>query len=213
LKDRGILRMKKIARQLSLRRVQAASLALVFSLSIFASAGAKTKQSESFSTIQIKNFGQMDDRFYRGAQPKEEDYQSLAALGIKTIVDLRDDPKEYAKRIAESLGMNYINIPMSDKDYPSDAAIEQFLKLAADQDSGKFYVHCAGGRHRTGVIGAVYRYNFYNWDYDQVYKEMKDYDYYSRWGHGDMKKYVQDYHERIKSGQINTLVNVSATTN
>ena len=25
--------------------------------------------------VKIKNFGQMDDRFYRGAQPKEEDYK------------------------------------------------------------------------------------------------------------------------------------------
>jgi hypothetical protein len=25
----------------------------------------------------------MDDRFFRGAQPKEEDFKNLAALGIK----------------------------------------------------------------------------------------------------------------------------------
>jgi protein tyrosine/serine phosphatase len=82
---------------------------------------------------------------------------------------------------------------MSDKDYPESAKIEQFLKLVNDPSTGKFYVHCAGGRHRTGVMGAVYRFNHYNWNYDQVYAEMKKYDFYTRWGHGDMKKFVQDY--------------------
>ena len=145
------------------------------------------------SNVTIKNFGQMDDRFFRGGQPKEGDYKQLAALGIKTIIDLRNDPESYEKRDAEALGMKYVNIPMSDKDYPESAKIKQFLKLVDNPSTGKFYVHCAGGRHRTGVMGAVYRFNHYNWNYDQVYAEMKKYDYYSRWGHGNMKKFVQDY--------------------
>ena len=154
---------------------------------------------QSFSDVKIKNFGQMDERFYRGAQPKEEDYRSLAALGIKTVIDLRDDATTYEKPAVESLGMRYVNIPMSDKDYPREEQIQAFLKLANDPDTGAFYVHCAGGRHRTGVMGAVYRFTKYGWNYDQVYKEMKDYDFYTRWGHGDMKKYVQDYWERVQT--------------
>ena len=145
------------------------------------------------SAVNIKNFGQMDDRFFRGGQPKKEQFQQLAALGIKTVIDLRDNPKAYAKESAEALGMRYINIPMSDSEYPESAKIEEFLKLVNDPATGKFFVHCAGGRHRTGVAGAVYRFNHYNWNYDQVYAEMKKYDFYTRWGHGDMKKFVQDY--------------------
>jgi protein tyrosine phosphatase (PTP) superfamily phosphohydrolase (DUF442 family) len=145
------------------------------------------------SSAKIKNFGQMDDRFFRGGQPKENDYQQLAALGIKTVIDLQLDPKPYEKRNVEALGMKYVNIPMSDKDYPETTKIDEFLKLVDDPATGKFFVHCAGGRHRTGVMGAVYRFNRYNWNYDQVYAEMKKYDFYSRWGHGDMKKFVQDY--------------------
>ena len=150
-------------------------------------------QKTDISTVTIKNFGQMDERFFRGGQPKENDYSQLAALGIKTVIDLQDEPKAYEKQNVEALGMKYVNIPMSDKDYPEIAKIDQFLKLVDDPTTGKFYVHCAGGRHRTGVMGAVYRFNLYNWNYDQVYAEMKKYDYYSRWGHGDMKKFVKDY--------------------
>ena len=97
-----------------------------------------------FANIKIKNFGQMDERFYRGAQPKEQDYKDLAGLGIKTVVDLRDDPESYEKREVEALGMRYINIPMSDTTYPERAQVDQFLKLIDDPASGKLYVHCAG---------------------------------------------------------------------
>lgn len=152
-----------------------------------------TSETKAQPSVSIKNFGQMDDRFFRGGQPKADEYRELAAIGIKTVIDLRNDPKDYARTTAEALGMRYVNIAMSDKDYPPAAKIEEFLKLIDDPSTGKFYVHCAGGRHRTGVIGAVYRFNHYNWNYDQAYAEMKKYDFYTRWGHGKMKDFVKDY--------------------
>jgi tyrosine-protein phosphatase SIW14 len=172
------------------------SLLIAILALLIASAGnalAQSSEKADLTKVNIKNFGQMDDRFFRGGQPKEEQYGQLAALGIKTVIDLTDEPKEYEKSRVEALGMRYVNIPMSDKSYPPSSQIKDFLKLVDNPETGKFYVHCAGGRHRTGVMGAVYRFNHYNWNYDQVYKEMKDYDFYTRWGHGDMKKFVQDY--------------------
>ena len=168
-----------------------AAVALVLASSV--TAFTQELNKADLSKVSIKNFGQMDDRFFRGGQPKQDEYQELASLGIRTVIDLQDAPKSYEKQNVEALGMKYINIPMSDKDYPESAKIEQFLKLVNEPSTGKFYVHCAGGRHRTGVMGAVYRFNHYNWNYDQVYAEMKRYDFYTRWGHGDMKKFVQDY--------------------
>ena len=162
----------------------------------------------SFSNIKIKNFGQMNERFYRGSQPKESDYKDLATLGIKTLIDLRDDPEPSEKRDAEALGMRYVNIPMSDKEYPHADQIAAFLKLVDEPATGKFYVHCAGGRHRTGVAGAVYRFTHDHWNYDQVYAEMKTYDFYTRFGHGAMKQYVQDYWDHLQAPNQN----VSAVT-
>jgi protein tyrosine/serine phosphatase len=171
----------------------------LFSLSFVTVANA---QSGDAQKPRIKNFGQMDDRFYRGAQPDEEDYQYLAEMGIKTIFDLRDDPEKYARRAAQAAGMRYFNLAMSDTDRPSDEVVEEFLKLVADPSMGKFFVHCKGGRHRTGLMGAVYRMNFYQWTFKQAYKEMKQYDYYSRWGHGDIKEYVQDYFDRMQTRAV-----------
>lgn len=165
-----------------------AALSLIFALSATAVA-----QESQTSNVSIKNFGQMDERFFRGGQPKKDEYSELAALGIKTVIDLREDPELYEKPAVEALGMRYVNIPMIAKKYPEAGDVELFLKLVDNPQTGKFYVHCAGGRHRTGVMGAVYRFNHYGWDYDKVYAEMKKYDFYTRWGHGDMKKFVQDY--------------------
>lgn len=149
------------------------------------------------AAIKIKNFGQMDERFYRGARPKQEDFKDLAALGIKTVIDLTEDPTEAERSTIEALGMKYVHIPMVEKKYPTEEATNMFLKVTHDPATGKFYVHCAGGRHRTGAMGAVYRYQNYNWNFDQVYAEMKKYDFYTSWGHGAFKDFVKDYYDHM----------------
>ncbi len=178
-----------------------ALLALITVLSLSATASAQETNNSANPAIKIKNFGQMDERFYRGAQPKEKDYKDLALLGIKTIIDLREDPEEYEKPMVESLGMTYVHIPMIAKKYPTQEATALFLKTVNDPTTGKFFVHCAGGRHRTGAMGAVYRFQVYNWDFEQVYKEMKQYDFYTRWGHGAFKDFVQDYYAQMLQGK------------
>ena len=186
----------------STRRSYFSVLLAVIALVLASSATAISQETQpTTAKVTIKNFGQMDDRFFRGAQPKEDQYGQLAALGIKTVIDLRDDPEDYAKGNAEAAGLRYVNIPMIAKKYPESSLVDQFIKLVDDPSTGKFFVHCAGGRHRTGAMGAVYRFNHYNWNFDQVYTEMKKYDFYTRWGHGDFKKFVQDYAANHKPAQ------------
>jgi protein tyrosine/serine phosphatase len=174
-------------------------------LLLSAAAFAQTAERQDFSNVNIKNFGRMDERFYRGAEPKKlDDFKALRELGISTVIDLQAEPEASEKGMVESLGMRYVNIPMIEKKYPRAEHVEAFLKLVDDPSTGKFYVHCHGGRHRTGVMGAVYRFNHYGWNYEQVYSEMKEFDFYTRWGHGDFKKYVQDYWERLQASPATT---------
>ena len=189
-----------MALSLTHRPLRQALIALTAVLSLTALSMGQEVSSPTNPTIKIKikNFGQMDERFYRGGQPKEKDYKDLALIGIRTVIDLRDDPEEYEKPLVEQLGMKYINIPMIAKKYPTAEATELFLKTVSDPASGKVFVHCAGGRHRTGAMGAVYRYQFYNWNFEQVYKEMKQYDFYTSWGHGAFKDFVRDYYSQIQ---------------
>jgi protein tyrosine/serine phosphatase len=168
------------------------SAAVAIVLAIGTAVVAKKHSDGAFSNIDISNFGQMDEHFYRGARPKEKDFAALKALGIKTVIDLTDNtPKE--KGYVEAQGMRYVNIAIPDKEDPTDAQIQEFLKVVNDPQTGKFYVHCAGGRHRTGVMGAIYRFNNYHWNFDKVYAEMLNFDFYTSNGHGGQKKFVENY--------------------
>ena len=46
------------------------------------SAVSQESQKAEITGVKIKNFGQMDERFFRGGQPKKEQFQELAALVI-----------------------------------------------------------------------------------------------------------------------------------
>lgn len=177
-----------------------ASVILVL-LALTVSSQAQGVSNPKNAAVKIKNFGQMDERFYRGARPKTEDFKDLAALGIKTVIDLTEDPTEAERSTIEALGMKYVHIPMVEKKYPTEEATNMFLKVTHDPATGKFFVHCAGGRHRTGAMGAVYRYQNYNWNFDQVYAEMKKYDFYTSWGHGAFKDFVKDYYDHMQAAK------------
>ena len=155
-----------------------------------------TAAKANFSNIKIGNFGQMDERFFRGAQPLGSDYQALKDLGINTVIDLRNDPTDYEKGAVEALGMKYVNIPMSGWKSPQQKDIDTFLEVVNNPETGKFYVHCKAGIHRTGVVGAAYRYTKYDWDYANVYKEMKNYNYSSGLVHGKLGSFVKKWGQR-----------------
>ena len=185
-----------------------AALALILTLSAISFA---KKADGQFANIKISNFGQMDERFYRGARPGKNDYQALAALGIKTVIDLTDNSRSYEQPGVEAAGLRYVNIPIVDKNSPSVEQINAFLKLVNDPATGKFFVHCAGGRHRTGIMGAVYRFNHDHWNYDQAYAEMLKYDFYTSNGHGKQLNFVQDYWQQFQARQANAGVAATIT--
>jgi tyrosine-protein phosphatase SIW14 len=191
-------------------RFFAASFVLVLNFAVYSTAQTSPSPTD-FPTVKIGNFGHLDDRFYRGAQPLESDYQSLKDLGIKTVIDLRNDPTDYEKAAVEALGMRYVNIPMSGWKSPKDKDLQAFLKLVDDPETGKFYVHCKAGIHRTGVAGAVYRFEKYNWTYDQAYQEMKNYNFSSGLVHGSLKSYVKDYAKEFWATKATQTPAVQAT--
>ncbi len=188
-------------RKFSPAPIAAIALALALSTLSFA-----TSKESNFPDIKIGNFGQMDEQFYRGARPKPEEFKRLAALGIKTVIDLTDNSREREQPAVEAAGMHYVNIPIVDKTSPSMEQANEFLKVANDPATGKFYVHCAGGRHRTGVMGAIYRFNHDHWNYDQAYAEMKQYDFYTSNGHGKQLDFVQSYWQQFQAKHANATV-------
>ena len=158
-----------------------------------AGAGSATAVAD-ISRIHIDNFGRVDAMYYRGAQPEGHDYADLAALGVKTIINLTsDDAAPDEKAMAEQAGLRYVQIPMTTHDAPTSAQLAEFMKLVDDAASQPVYVHCVGGRHRTGVMTAAYRMTQDGWTADQAFKEMKDYKFGADFLHPEFKKFIYGY--------------------
>ncbi len=154
---------------------------------------ASAAQVAALSAIRIDNFGAINDTYYRGAQPKGEDYRDLAALGVRTVIDLTKDGRDDEQGFVEAAGMKFHRIPMTTTDRPSDAAIAEFLAIVNDPANQPVYVHCQGGRHRTGTMTAVYRMTQDHWTAAQAYDEMKQYRFEGFPGHPELKDFVMHF--------------------
>ena len=162
----------------------------ILSISYAAQQSANPKTS-------IKNFGCVSEKFYRGAQPEGRDYKDLSAMGIKMVVDLQREGDADEKRLVEAAGMKFVRIPMSDKSWPSAQAADQFLALVNDPANQPVFVHCRGGRHRTGAMTAIYRITNDGWTADRAFAEMKQYDFEYGFGHGTLRDYVYNFYNKM----------------
>jgi uncharacterized protein (TIGR01244 family) len=183
------------------RTLYTCALALAVATSSAVSTSAQTQTNPaskasnvSASKLRIENFGQINPGYYRGSQPEGRDYADLAALGIKTIIDLQGDgSNQNEEQLVKAAGMNFVRIPMTTRVAPTSEQIATFRKLVNDSEQQPVYVHCAGGRHRTGVMTAVYRMEHDGWNADQAFREMKKYDFGMDFLHPEFKKFVFAY--------------------
>jgi protein tyrosine phosphatase (PTP) superfamily phosphohydrolase (DUF442 family) len=127
--------------------------------------------------VGIKNFGRVNENYYRGAQPDAAGFAELKKLGVKTVIDLREDRKRDAPEWVRKAGMEYVNIPLKASRPATEEETKRFLQLVNDPANWPVYVHCKGGRHRTGALTAIYRITHDNWSADLAFKEMLDYDF------------------------------------
>jgi protein tyrosine/serine phosphatase len=153
------------------------------------------------SGVTIENFGKINDNYYRGSQPNAEEFAQLKHLGIKTVIDLREDYKKDEEASVRDLGMNYVRIPLKTRVAATAEQWKYFLGLVNDPTKQPVYVHCKGGRHRTGAMTALYRITHDGWTADQAYEEMKDYDFENGFfgGPAAQKKFVFAFYEQNRS--------------
>jgi protein tyrosine phosphatase (PTP) superfamily phosphohydrolase (DUF442 family) len=130
---------------------------------LFALAGAEP--------VGVPHFHQVNDRIYRGAQPSAEGFQALAKMGIKTVIDLRREEPQIRgeQRIVEGLGMKFLSVPMS-MGAPSDLQISKIMQ-ELNSSGEPVFVHCHGGRDRTGTVIACYRKKHDAWESEKALAE------------------------------------------
>jgi protein tyrosine/serine phosphatase len=177
-------------------------LFLAIVLAGFQSLPSRAQTQNASASIDLFNFGMLNENYYRGSQPKASQFTDLKKLGVKTIIDLRNDRIAKAAEWAGAAGLKYINIPLTTRRAATEEQTTYFLRLVNDPANWPVFVHCKGGRHRTGEMTAIYRITQDGWTADQAYKEMKKYDFedgffYPR----PLKKYVFAYYDQFLSNK------------
>jgi len=155
--------------------------------------GAPVTSAAALSRIRIDNFGKINDNYFRGAQPKARDYADLSAMGIKTVIDLQKDGRSDEPGLVRRAGMQFYRIPMTTSDAPTEAQIAQFFKIVNDPANQPVFVHCKGGRHRTGTMTALLRMTQDGWNADRAYSEMKQFHFEGFLDHPVLRRFVYAY--------------------
>jgi protein tyrosine phosphatase (PTP) superfamily phosphohydrolase (DUF442 family) len=141
----------------------------------------------------LPNFHQVNANLYRGAQPKPGGLKQLFALGVKTIINLRDtdDATRAEEREAHALGLRYYNIPLPSNSRPKPVQVEHVLALINAPENFPVFVHCHHGADRTGTIIACYRIANEHWAYKEARAEAKRYGLH--WTQRGMKDFIKDF--------------------
>jgi tyrosine-protein phosphatase SIW14 len=177
-----------------MKNVYGRSMALVLILALF-SCLVIAQQPES-SHKELPNFHRVNENLYRGGQPKTGGLKKLANLGIKTIINLRGESDETLAegREAKSLGMEYLNVPMSAAGRPTDEQVRRVFEILEEKEKTPVFVHCRRGSDRTGAIIAIYRIKRDGWTAERAIEEA------NRYGLGFIqfrkRDYIKDYFEQ-----------------
>jgi len=113
-----------------------------------------------FLRRRYHNFHHIGAGMFRGNQPSPERLEWLAALGVKTIVNLRgDSPKGFyllEEEACERLGLKLVNYRMYSRDVHTMDALMGTQALFAEIEYPAF-MHCKSGSDRTGIMGVLFR--------------------------------------------------------
>jgi len=141
----------------------------------------------------LSNVGRVTPVVFRGAQPKPQGYETLAKMGIKTVINLRTTKNE--KKEVEAAGMNYVAIPINVFKSVDRVKVEQVIQKMSDPAYQPIYVHCKLGEDRTGIVIAAYRMKVEGWSFEEAEAEMYAFGFNEVWQNLKyfLRKYAEDF--------------------
>lgn len=153
------------------------AVAVVCAVTVIAIAGEPdstnrpTTWAQKMALPGVQNFYQVTTNLYRGAQPTAEGMKQIRALGIKTVITLREFHSD--KDTVATSGLKSIRLHMSPL-HADENEVVAFLKAATDTNNLPVFVHCERGADRTGTMCAMYRITVCGWTKTQAIDEMKN---------------------------------------
>jgi len=106
----------------------------------------------------IRNFLQVNPQFCTGGQPRLEHFAKLKADGVKAVLNLRQPSEHRAEEeqaAVSAAGLKYFNIPVVYAS-PTDAQVDEFLKLTDDPANRPMFIHCTAAI-RVGAFWMIRR--------------------------------------------------------
>ncbi len=89
-----------------------------------------------------------------GGQPTDAQLRAAHAAGLVTLLDMRDpiEPRSFDQpALAASLGLTYVNIPVSGATL-NDRTMERILTVLRDGASAPVFIHCGSGNRVGGAL-------------------------------------------------------------
>ena len=163
---------------------------LLLALSVISPAWALDK-ADKLAALGISNLNHPVEDIYSSAQPPQDAFKGIAESGIQVVVNLRPhselDWNEQA--LVESLGMTYINLPVSGADDITNKNAQALETLLAELKGKQVLVHCSSS-NRVGALSALSAYTKNGGDINASVEEGK------KWGLTRLESLV-----RAKLGQ------------
>ncbi len=107
----------------------------------------------------ISNFLQLTDTIATAGQPTEKQLSLIKDAGYKIVINLATSASPNAlsneKKLVESLGMKYINIPI-DFNNPTSEDLINFCQVLEHNNHQPLLIHCAANK-RVSAFMYIYR--------------------------------------------------------
>jgi protein tyrosine phosphatase (PTP) superfamily phosphohydrolase (DUF442 family) len=128
----------------------------------------------------LPNLHRVSPDLYRCARPGSTGYASARALGIRTVIDLRDGAEQKPRE--ETAGLEVVHIPVETHEPTYDEA-RAFFDVVDKAEGTPVLLHCYHGADRTGAFTALYRINREGWDPEDAIGEMTggDFHFHTIW--------------------------------
>lgn len=119
----------------------------------------------------LSNLHRVDKQLYRCAQPSKEGLRELERMGVRTVINLRDNHDDVEEGGGTKLRLLRLEMTAWDME---DERVARVLALLREKEHGPFAIHCRHGSDRTGVVCAMYRMVEQGWSREDALREMRE---------------------------------------